>query len=176
MSTSALIDLGSALVVLDGRDRIAWRPHRTIGWLPARIWPDAGEAAEVQRRIAAGTPALIVLRDAVESVPLLEEQHGHLPPALAALVHETAGDLPILRITALDWLPDDLRRRGLRLLGAGAADVPAALRPPVVLDDPDPAMPHVRFARRLAPCPHLRRDVPALVDHAFPMLRGRAAA
>jgi hypothetical protein len=85
--------------------------------------------------------------------------------------HEPA----LVHIPALDWLPNDLRRRGLAFLDASterASQVPPALRAPLVLSVSDPAAPHVRFAHRLRSGFALDHNLPVIVEHAFGGTRG----
>jgi hypothetical protein len=169
MSPSPLIRIGDVLVALEGRARLSWRADPTTGWMPAALWPDRAQGERVRRHIAEGRPMLIVMTGAADSVPLLEEQRDGMPTSLVPFVRDVPGDLPALCIPALDWLPDDLRQRGLKFVVCSADSLPDALQAPLILENTDPAMPNVRFAHRLAPCPHLRRDLPAIVTHTFPM-------
>jgi hypothetical protein len=170
MPSSPIARYGDVLVVVDGADRVTWRRTGLAEWVPCGVWPDEHQSAEVHRHLAHGGPLLAVLAATKATVPLLDEQLAEAPPAVAALAQQASGDLAALHIPALDWLPADLRRRGLRFVRDGAeraARTPAPLLPAIVLDEPDQHAPHVRFAHRLAPCPHLRRDLPAIVEHAF---------
>jgi hypothetical protein len=179
MSSSPIARYGDALVVVDGADRVTWRRTGLAEWAPCGVWPDEHQAAEVRRHLSQGGPLLAVLAATKATVPLLDEQLAEAPPAVAALAHQGAGDLASLHIPALDWLPADLRRRGLRFVRDGverAARTPAPLLPAIALSEPDPDAPNLRFAHRLAPCPHLGRDLPAIVEHAFGTVRRSVAA
>jgi hypothetical protein len=176
MSSSPIACFGDALVVLDGADRVTWRRTGLAEWAPSGLWPDEQQAAKIRRHLAQGGPLLVVLAGTKATVPLLDEQLADAPSALA---RQPTEDLASLHIPALDWLPADLRRRGLRFVRESAervARTPAPLRPSIALSDPDADMPNLRFAHRLAPCPHLRRDLPAIVEHAFGTVRRSVAA
>jgi hypothetical protein len=179
MSSSPIACFGDALVVVDGADRVAWRRTGLAEWAPCGVWPDEQQAADVRRHLAQGGPLLVVLAGTKATVPLLDEQLADAPSAVAALAQQPSGDLASLHIPALDWLPADLRRRGLRFVRESAeraARTPAPLLPAIVLSEPDAEAPNLRFAHRLAPCPHLRRDLPAIVEHAFGAVQRSVAA
>jgi hypothetical protein len=179
MSSSPIACFGDALVVLDGADRVTWRRTGLAEWAPSGVWPDEQQAAAVRRHVAQGGPLLVVLAGTKATVPLLDEQLADAPSAVAALAQQPTGDLAALHIAALDWLPADLRRRGLRFVRESAervARMPAPLRPAIVLSEPVANLPSLRFAHRLAPCPHLRRDLPAIVEHAFGAVQRSVAA
>ena len=71
---------------------------------------------------------------------------------------------------ALDWLPNDLRDRGLRFLQASTSRVrrtPVLLRPALALDERDIACPHVRFAHLSRVTSQTERDLAKVVEYAF---------
>ena len=170
MTSHATLRSGDALVVFEGPKRIVWgRASHDLGTL-RELWPDARQDAEVRRRIAAGEPLLVILDKPDPVVSLLAEELVGAPPALAALADAPAGELVRLRIPTLDWLPDDLRRRGRRFLAASierTSAIPRALLPALVFDKPDASTPHVRFAHRLNARVRLDYDIDAIVKHCF---------
>ena len=169
--------LRDVLVVFDGPRRIIWQRRGRAGFIPRGVWPDAGDRAQLLRHLAEGKPLLVVVQEPVTRVPLLAEQLAGAP---ADLLARTAGNGEIadVEIPALDWLDADLRGRGLDFLdasAAAAATVPPSLRAPIVLEDVPRDSRGVRFAHRLAPAPHVDRDLASIVRYAFPE-RLRAAA
>ena len=91
-----------------------------------------------------------------------------------------ARDLSPIPVPALDWLPNDLRDRGLRFLQASTWRVrrtPVLLRPALSLDERDIACPHVRFAHLSRAAVQTERDLSTVVAYAFAgVTRGGAAA
>jgi hypothetical protein len=165
MSLPAAIECDDALVVFEGPRRI--RHQRAAG---VRLWPDAREAEEVRERIAGGRPILVIFGGAQAKATVLTEQFAGAPPALAELVRAIARDLSPFPVPALDWLPDDVRDRGLRFLRASTLHVrrtPALLCPTLCLDDRDAASPHVRFAYLSRVGMHTARELSLVVAYAF---------
>lgn len=159
---------GDVMVVFEGRHRVAWQPLTAGRATPVALWPDEAERQEVGRHIAVGSPLLVVLDRDEPWIPLLPEELPQPGSPMRRLVHEPAGDLPGLRMPWLDWLPGDLRVRGLRFFRASAqraGRVPAPLEPDLVVDQAPESQ--VRFAWRVRPrglAEHLLR---AVVDYCF---------
>ena len=138
-----------------------------------------GRRQEVRDRIESGRPILVILGGPQAEATVLTEQFAGAPPALAELVHAIARDLSPIPVPALDWLPNDVRDRGLRFLRASTLRVrrtPALLCPTLSLDERDVTCPHVRFAhlvpgRRAKPSANCRSVVAyAFADVAPPRL------
>ena len=165
MSLPAAIECDDALIVFEGPRRIR-RRHATS----FDLWPDAREAQEVRDRIQSGRPILVILGGAQAKATVLTEQFAGAPPALAELVQAIARDLSPFPVPALDWLPDDVRERGLHFLRATTLRVrrtPALLCPALCLDDRDAAFPHVRFAYLSRVGVHTPRDLSLVAAYAF---------
>jgi hypothetical protein len=165
MSLPAAIECGEALVVFEGARR---RRGSFAGDAP--LWPDAREGEDVRRRLAQRRPLLVVLGGPHARAALLTEQFAQAPPALAAAAHETVVELAGVPVPALDWLPAELRERGLAFLRAGAdgvSGIPRAQCPPFSLETPDPVVPHLRFLHRLRPCLETPPELAGLVSRAF---------
>jgi len=165
---------GDTLVVFEGPKRIAWGQSSHDGWTPLDLWPNAHQAEDIRRRLAQRQPLLIILDKADPVVSLLPEELVDAPPAVAALADEKTGELVRMRVPTLNWLPSDLRRRGLRFLSRSierTAGVPKALLPPLVFDEHDGSTPHVRFAHRLNTRVRLDHDIDAIVEHCFAGVR-----
>jgi hypothetical protein len=167
MSLPATIQCGDTLVVFEGTRRLRSLPTDTT---TAALWPDAHEAKDVRRRLDLGQPILVILGGPQADAALLAEQFVQAPRALAAAVRSTARDMTGTPVPALDWLPAELRDRGLRFLRASAEHArrtPAALCQPLYLDEPDPETPHVRFAHRLDQRQPTEHDLERVIEYAF---------
>src|SRR4051812_37798117 len=165
MSLPAAIECDDALIVFEGSRRI--RRERATGF---ELWPDAGEAEEIRDRIERGRPILVIFGGPQAEATVLTEQFAGAPPALAELVHEIARDLLPIPVPALDWLPNEVRDRGLRFLRASALRLrrtPPLLCPLLSLDDRDAACPHVRFAHLSRLGVHTERELALVVAYAF---------
>jgi len=163
MSLPAAVECDDALIVFEGARRIR---RRTAAGLD--LWPDAQEAEEVRDRIESGRPILVILGGAQAEATVLTEQFAEAPPALAKLVHAFARDLS--PVPALDWLPSEVRDRGLRFLRARTIHVrrtPALLCPALALDPLDVTCPHVRFAHLVRDGAHTERELSHVVAYAF---------
>lgn len=143
---------GSALVVFEGSRRMLWRRPGPGRWRPAGIWPEAAEAAALAAHLAARRNLLVVLDGTEHTVSLLLEELAAAPASVRRLAPGPHRDEPVdVRIPVLDWLPAPLRHPGLAFLRTGreaARRTPAALRPPLLLDEPAPDRPYLRFALR----------------------------
>ncbi|WSQ08623.1 hypothetical protein OG604_13055 [Streptomyces sp. NBC_01231] len=145
---------GSTLVVFEGSRRMLWSRPGPGRWRPVGIWPQAADAAALTAHLAARRNVLVVLDGAEHTVSLLAEELAAAPASVRRLVPgpDPYPDEPVdVRIPVLDWLPGPLRRPGLELLCTGAELVrrtPAALLPPLLTDEFDPARPHLRFVLR----------------------------
>ena len=165
MSLPAAIECDDALIVFEGPRRIR---RRTATGLD--LWPDAAEAEEVRDRIETGRPILVILGGAQAEATVLTEQFAEAPPALAKLARALASDLSPLPVPALDWLPSEVRDRGLRFLMAStlhARRTPALLCPALALDSLDVTCPHVRFAHLHRDGAQTERELSHVVAYAF---------
>jgi hypothetical protein len=163
MSLPAALECDDALIVFEGPRRVR---RRGAGF---DLWPDPAEAAAVRERIAAGRPLLVILGGRQAEATALTERYADAPPALAEFVRTLARDLAPLSIPALDWLPHDIRDRGLRFLQAGLLRLgrtPPLLRPALALDERAAPCPHVRFALTGAEL-HDLRALSDVVTYAF---------
>jgi hypothetical protein len=161
---------GETLVVFEGPKRIAWAQSGLDGWTPLDLWPNARETEEIRRRLAQKRPLLVILDNADPVVSLLPEELAGASEAVAALADEPTGDLIRMRVPRLNWLPGDLRERGLRFLSRSieqAAGIPKALLPALVFEERDVPTPHVRFAHRLNTRVRLDHEIDAIVEHCF---------
>jgi hypothetical protein len=165
MSLPPAIECDDALIVFEGPRRIRQR-----GATGFELWPDAQEAQEVQERIERGRPILVIFGGPQAEATVLTEQFAGAPPALAELVRAIARDLSPIPVPALDWLPSDVRDRGLRFLRAStlrSRRTPALLRPALSLDDRDAACPHVRFAHLARAGAQPEQELSQVVAYAF---------
>ncbi|MDA0178767.1 hypothetical protein OJ997_00545 [Solirubrobacter phytolaccae] len=165
MSLPAAIECDDALIVFEGPRRI--RHHGATGF---DLWPDPAEAREVRDRIARGRPILVIFGGLQAEATVLTEQFAGAPPALAELVHAIARDLAPIPVPALDWLPTDVRDRGLRFLRATTMRIrrtPSLLCPALALDDRDATCPNVRFAHLSRVGPETERELSLVVAYAF---------
>ncbi|MDA0159855.1 hypothetical protein OM076_06245 [Solirubrobacter ginsenosidimutans] len=165
MSLPAAIECDDALIVFEGPRRI-----RHQGVASFDLWPDAREAEEVRNRIESGRPILVILSGPQAEATVLTEQFAGAPPAFAVLVNAIARDLSPIPVPALDWLPNDVRERGLRFLRASMLRLrrtPALLCPALCLDERDAACPHVRFAHLSRVGGHTERELSLVVAYAF---------
>ena len=165
MSLPAAIECDDALIVFEGPRRIRQQSATRF-----ELWPDPREAAEVRDRIEGGRPLLVILGGPQAEATVLTEQFAGAPPALAELVQAIARDLSPIPVPALDWLPDDVRDRGLRFLRASTLRVrrtPPLLRPTLSLDDRDITCPHVRFGHVSRVGVQSERELSLVVAHAF---------
>jgi hypothetical protein len=165
MSLPAAIECDAALIVFEGPRRIRRQSASRFD-----LWPDAREAEAVRDRIEGGRPILVILGGAQAKATVLTEQFAGAPPALAEVVQAIARDLSPFPVPALDWLPSDVRDRGLRFLRVAALRVrrtPALLCPTLCLDDRDAAFPHVRFAYLSRVGVHTAHELSLVVAYAF---------
>ena len=154
-------------MVFEGTRRVRGLP---TGGTHVALWPDAEEAEDVSRRLEAGRPILVILGGPHADAALLTEQFMQAPPGLAAVVRSTARDMTGTPVPALDWLPAELRDRGLRFLRTSAEHargIPGLLCQSLYLDERDPVTPHVRFAHRIDQRPPTERDLQRVVEFAF---------
>ena len=169
MSLPAAIECDNALIVFEGSRRI-----RHLSPTSFSLWPDPQEAEEVRDRIESGRPILVILGGPQAEATVLTEQFAGAPPALAELVQAIARDLSPIPVPALDWLPNEVRDRGLRFLRASTLRrrrTPALLFPTLSLDDRDATCPHVRFAHLSRMEIQSQRELARVVAYAFADLR-----
>lgn len=167
MSLPATIQCRDALVVFEGTRRLRRRDLDSAG---IALWPDADEAEDVGRRLDRGQPILVILGGPQADAALLAEQFVQAPPAFAAAVRSTARDMTGTPVPALDWLPAELRERGLCFLRTSAEHArrtPGLLCQSLYLDQRDPVMPHVRFAHRIDQREPTEHDLESVVAFAF---------
>jgi hypothetical protein len=130
------------------------------------LWPNELQAAAIRRRIAQGEPVLVVVETPETSVKVLADQLAQAPPELAAAAERDV-EIADVRIRAFDWLPEDLRERGLAFLRSNderARRIPASLLAPAVLDASGG---HVRFLHVTRPWEQLELDLGAIARLAF---------
>ncbi|MEU9196358.1 hypothetical protein [Streptomyces hundungensis] len=160
-----------ALVVFEGAPRVRWSWKSAACWTPVGLWPEPGDRAEVRERLRDGEPVLIVFAEREGGVPVTREELSGAPDAIRRLARmDDAEDLGELLVPPLDWLPQDMRRRGLRFFEQSSAEIagtPRAIRGPVLLEPAPKDHRQLRFARATGPSGCLERDLPALVEHAF---------
>ena len=165
MVPPAAIECDDALIVFEGPRRVRHQSATRYA-----LWPDAREAAEVRDRLESGRPILVILGGPQAEATVLTEQFAGAPPALAELVRAIARDLSPIPVPALDWLPNDLRDRGLRFLQGSVTRIrrtPVLLRPALALDERDIACPHVRFAHLTRAALQTEPDLSTVVAYAF---------
>ncbi|MEU6283407.1 hypothetical protein [Streptomyces sp. NPDC047028] len=173
MQQSTTLAVGNALVVFEGAPRLKWQWQSLTQWTPTGLWPSPEELREITARFDRGDPVLIVLGEREAGVTVTQEEMSQAPPELRSLAtfSEGTGGIGELRIPQLDWLPEDLRARGLRFFDDSdlvIARTPAPLRPPLLLDEPAPYDAQVRFVRQTGPGGCSPAALTALVNHAFP--------
>ena len=171
---------GDILTVIDNERRLTWHRPDPVSWVPTGVWPNADDARAIRRHLDRNGPLLVVVDAKQTTVPLLAEElaAAAAAPDVASRMTWPGHEPALVRIPALDWLPDDLRRRGLAFLDASAeraSHVPPALRTPLVLSASDPSAPHVRFAHRLRSGFALDDHLPAIVERVFGATRNALA-
>jgi hypothetical protein len=157
---------GKTLIIFEGR-RLSWSSITCGRSVPQALWPSATELAIVRRHIADGEPLLIILDHSTGAVPLLAEEIPDLPPMMRQLVVRQDGELADLSVPLLDWLPRDLRERGISFLHASLARkaaTPPPILPDLLVEDGTGA---VRFASRVRDRMLPDYDITALADHLF---------
>ncbi|KUN29868.1 hypothetical protein AQJ23_03785 [Streptomyces antibioticus] len=151
MHSSPILRHGNTLVVFDGPPRLLWSAADPGHYVPSGLWPSPAEAASVLDHLADGGNVLVMLGEEDTTIPMYVEEAASIPAELADRIKVTTdGALAYLHLTALDWLPDDLRRRGLRFLrdtDRMLASLPDALLPPLLLEEPDSEASNLRFGR-----------------------------
>ncbi|MEU7040945.1 hypothetical protein AB0A77_07780 [Streptomyces varsoviensis] len=86
MNGTPMLRFGEALVVFEGPARINWRTARQGEWAPDGIWPEQTLRALLADHIDSGSPLLVVLDEARDTVPVLREEWERAPyPVRAAL-------------------------------------------------------------------------------------------
>jgi hypothetical protein len=142
------------MIVLEGRRRLRWSIAGD-SFVLTGLWPDERELANVNRHLDAGRPLLVVLDYEPVDVPAFENEVFDLPPGLD--IRRCGGDMLELRVPLLNWLPVDLRRRGLTFAGhaASAMDATPACDLPQLLFDEAARGEQIRFAQRTRSCPRI---------------------
>jgi hypothetical protein len=170
VTTDAITRCGDAVAVFEGPRRIQWSRRGPAEWIPLSVWPDEDELRDMRRHLSQQRRLLVILDEPLTVVPLLAEELAAAGDAVITLVEDREGEPVYVRIQALDWLPCELRQRGLRFLEAStqhAATIPIPLRPALVLEDPKVGDSHVRFAHRLRSSMTLDHHMSAIIDKAF---------
>ncbi|MEU9470776.1 hypothetical protein AB0D78_30005 [Streptomyces avermitilis] len=164
--------LGNILAVREGGDRVIWRRAGTHGWRAENLWPRPEDEADLGAHMARQDPLLVIFERRHTVVPVLSEEMLLAQPALRVRTEFSdapGDDIGEITVPFLDWLPSDLRERGIRF-AAGTERVlsgPSRLRPRVLLESRDEAVPHVRFVRLAAPIALSASDLAALAGKAF---------
>jgi len=171
MSSPPVLRCGNTLVVFEGPRRLEWSTPDPGHSVPLGAWPSPGQAAEVLGHLAAGGNVLVLVDKERTSVPMFADEAARIPEELAARFPITTdGVLSELHLVSLDWLPDHLRRRGLRFLRYAArllAQQHDLLLPPLLVEEPGPEPSNLRFAqlRGVRSLDHER--IALLGDHLF---------
>lgn len=153
MPHSATLVIGDTYVVLTDVPLLSWDYSAPIQWSPSDLWPSPGHLEQLHERLRRGTPTFVVVGEPLTAGPGRPAPHR------------------------LDFLPEPLRQRGLGFLRSSAVqihDVPLALRPPLLLDQADPAQPNVRFGRWSGMDRAAARSLGAVVRILFPTGDGSA--
>ncbi len=86
MNGTPMMRFGEVLVVFEGPDRISWRAAEHGEWAPDGIWPEQTLRTLLAEHVASGSPLLVVLDEARDTVPVLREEWERAPyPVRAAL-------------------------------------------------------------------------------------------
>ncbi|MGA5896246.1 hypothetical protein [Streptomyces venetus] len=164
--------LGNVLAVREGCERVIWRRAGTHSWRAESLWPRPEDEADLGAHMARRDPLLVIFERRHSVVPVLAEEMLLAQPALRVCTEFSdapGDDLGEITLPFLDWLPSDLRERGIRF-AAGTERVlsgPSRLRPRVLLESRDETVPHVRFVRLAVPLALSASDLAALADKAF---------
>ncbi|WP_217574196.1 hypothetical protein [Streptomyces sp. GbtcB7] len=171
MSSPPVLRCGNTLVVFDGPRRLLWSTSDPRHCTPAGLWPAPGQAAGVLDHLAADGNVLVLLDQERITVPMFADEAAHIPEELAArFTITTDGVLSELHLTALDWLPEHLRRRGLRFLRDAArllAREHDLLLPPLLVEEPGSEPSNLRFAQLRSVRPIDQERIALLSDRLF---------
>jgi len=171
MHSSPTLRHRNTLVVLEGPSRLLWSAAQPGHFALSGLWPSPAEAARVLDHLADGGNVLVMLGEEDSTIPMYVEEAAAIPAELAGRIKVTTdGPLAYVHLSALDWLPDHLRQRGLRFLrdtDRMLASLPDALLPPLLLEEPSSEVSNLRFAR-LRTVRTLTEDrILPLSDHFF---------
>jgi hypothetical protein len=171
MSLSPTLHHDDILVVFDGPRRLLWSSPAPGTYAPAALWPDPVQVADVLDHLGAGGNVLVLLDQEDITIPLYADEAASIPPELRrSMTVTTDGVLTEVHLTALDWLPEHFRQRGLRFLRyteqllARRHDL---LLPPLLVEAPGPEPVNLRFARLRTPRPFDESHIDALGDWLF---------
>jgi hypothetical protein len=171
MSSSAYLQCGSTLVVFDGPRRLTWRKSSPGEYTPTALWPSPAQAAEVMDHLYSGKGLLVLLEQERISVPMYAEEAERLPPDVTDQATLTSdGVVSELHLPVLNWMPHELRERGLRFLSNSACTVrsrPDLLLPHLLVESPPYQPDNLRFARLRAPRPFSDDRLAPVTDHLF---------
>jgi hypothetical protein len=136
VETLASSKLHDVLIVFEGRQRVLWSGPDTGDATLRGLWPTTEERGALHTRFEHELPTLVIVSRDTPHVPLLPEEADSAPEHLRPLI-DRDGDLPELRIPLFDWLPEDLRERGMAFLATAEAlqgSLPPALQPELLVD------------------------------------------
>lgn len=140
------------MVAVEGAARARWSRRENGSWKLSHIWPDEGEQSLVRRHLQRGAGLLIV----IDSTPgTLSAFRDELEDPV--LLGDASSEDSIVDVTIpfLDWLPARYAvsaRLFLDQVHKQTLDLPAALQPPFILNDPVPSEENIRFALRTPGC------------------------
>ncbi|MEV0266152.1 hypothetical protein AB0I49_33090 [Streptomyces sp. NPDC050617] len=84
MNGTPMTRFGEALVVFEGPGRISWRAAEHGEWAPDGIWPEQTLRTLLAEHIDSGSPLLVVLDEARDTVPVLREEWDRAPYSVRA--------------------------------------------------------------------------------------------
>ncbi len=115
-----------------------------------------------------------------DPLPLVPpDQIVEITPEKAEPIPAPMPNLAPVPVPALDWLPSEVRDRGLRFLRSSilhARRTPALLRPALSLEDPAVVCPHVRFAHLSRAGAHTEHELAVVLAFAFGGVAARRLA
>jgi hypothetical protein len=155
VNTSPMLRSGNTTVVFEGPRRLVWRRVGSTGWVPTALWPSPEQAAELITEMGRGGRLLVVLEPGPHTVAVLAEELAAAPAPVRQLAEQPGEDPAELIVPTLNWLPADLRERGLRFRAECASLLdryPPALLPRLLVEQPaNPDCP-IRFIHPMPQC------------------------
>jgi hypothetical protein len=171
MNAQPVLRSGNTLVVFDGPRRLVWSASDQRHSTPAGLWPAPGQAAEVFDHLAAGGNVLVLLDQKRTTIPMFADEAARIPEELAArFTITTDGVVSELHLTALDWLPEHFRQRGLRFLRDATRLLDRQhdlLLPPLLVEEPGPEPSNLRFAQLRSVRPFDQERIAPLSERLF---------